>query len=52
MGPLKNPGTGPFKVDLTSGLKYICRCGQSSTYPFCDGTHDKINAAQVSVDAL
>jgi CDGSH-type Zn-finger protein len=29
----------PFK--LSEEAIYLCRCGQSATKPFCDGTHSK-----------
>jgi CDGSH-type Zn-finger protein len=50
---LKN---GPYEVSGTLALLdvtgtvypsqdspiYLCRCGQSQTKPFCDGTHKKV----------
>jgi CDGSH-type Zn-finger protein len=27
----------------TKGTIALCRCGQSSTKPFCDGTHVKVS---------
>jgi CDGSH-type Zn-finger protein len=33
-------GTGRVIARVTS--TYLCRCGGSSTKPFCDGTHAKI----------
>jgi CDGSH iron-sulfur domain-containing protein 3 len=49
-GPYKI--TGPVRVTDADGNEYdlaeqgeavaLCRCGGSSTKPFCDGTHKKI----------
>ena len=49
---------GPYKVEGTDGLElvgpdgepvpvtrdriFLCRCGGSTTKPFCDGTHSRI----------
>ena len=29
-------------VPLTRDTVYLCRCGGSTTKPFCDGTHSRI----------
>jgi CDGSH-type Zn-finger protein len=31
-----------------NGTIALCRCGHSSTKPFCDGTHEKANFAAVN----
>ena len=36
---LQDAKRNPFQ--LTEEVIYLCRCGQSATKPFCDGTHSK-----------
>ena len=44
-GPIILDSKGPFSVnasgasDEKTGPIALCRCGKSSTKPFCDGTH-------------
>jgi len=40
--PLKDPKAGPIEVKLTE-TAYVCVCGQSSKYPYCDGSHNAYN---------
>ena len=34
----------------TSGPLFLCRCGQSSNKPFCDGTHRKVKFEGISAE--
>ncbi|EFA75938.1 hypothetical protein PPL_10512 [Heterostelium album PN500] len=34
---------GPIKVDVSEGDKWICRCGHSKNYPYCDSSHKEYN---------
>lgn len=49
-GPIMIKGTFAFKdssgkITLGEHELYICRCGGSSTKPWCDNTHKKIGLA-------
>ncbi len=32
---------GPYKIEAGEGVYYICQCGLSKKFPFCDGSHKK-----------
>jgi CDGSH-type Zn-finger protein len=36
---VKHTATGPVKVDPSDKPVFVCACGLSKRFPFCDGTH-------------
>jgi CDGSH-type Zn-finger protein len=58
-GPIILDCSGPISVNIggvtdeKSGPIALCRCGKSSTKPFCDGTHRdaKFEAPAVGISA-
>ena len=46
-GPVKLIDVDGNEFQLTGETVALCRCGHSSTKPFCDGTHKKVEFQSV-----
>ena len=40
----------PNYVDENPGKKFYCTCGESSTKPYCDGSHEKLDTGKSPVE--
>lgn len=38
---VKHEGVGPIKIEPQEKPIWVCACGLSKTFPFCDGTHKR-----------
>jgi len=36
---VRHEGTGPIKIEPQEKPIFICACGLTRNFPFCDGTH-------------
>jgi CDGSH-type Zn-finger protein len=36
---VRTEATGPIRIDPQDKPVFICACGLSQNFPFCDGTH-------------
>ncbi len=47
MADPKIADTKPVILDLEPGTYYWCKCGESATQPFCDGSHKETEFSPV-----